>query len=199
MFTKTDKGNTWTKKVNGNFKDIVFKPGNTDVIYAISGGNFFKSTGAGESFVQGAAGLPSGNRAVVAVSPANPEIVYVFLTNSDSFKGLYRSEDSGNTFTERSTSPNIMSWDCNGGDGGQAWYDLDMAVDPANADIIYGGGVNCFKSDNGGLSWYIRSHWYGGCNVQSVHADLHILEYSPLTGRLFAGNDGGVYWSGNGC
>ncbi|MCB9016802.1 MAG: PKD domain-containing protein [Lentimicrobiaceae bacterium] len=198
VYKTTDNGNTWTKKVNGNFKDIVFKPGNTDVIYAISGGNFFKSTDAGESFVQGAAGLPSGNRAVVAVSPANPEIVYVFLTNSDSFKGLYRSEDSGNSFTERSTSPNIMSWDCNGGDGGQAWYDLDMAVDPANADIIYGGGVNCFKSDNGGLSWYIRSHWYGGCNVQSVHADLHILEYSPLTGRLFAGNDGGVYWSGNG-
>ncbi|NTW24364.1 MAG: PKD domain-containing protein [Lentimicrobium sp.] len=198
IYKTTDGGLTWTKKSNGNFKDIVFKPGNPDVIYATSGGTFFKSVDNGETFVQGATGLPSGNRGAIAVSPANPEIVYVFLTNSDSFKGLYRSEDSGVSFTERSTSPNIMSWDCSGGSGGQAWYDLDVAADPTNADIIYGGGVNCFKSTDGGSSWNIRSHWYGGCDVQSVHADLHVLEYSPLTGRLFAGNDGGVYWTANG-
>ncbi len=68
-----------------------------------------------------------------------------------------------------------MSWDCTGGSGGQAWYDLDIAVDPLDEDVIIAGGVNSFKSTDGGSSWFIRSHWYGGCNVESVHADLHIL------------------------
>lgn len=198
VYKTVDGGVSWTKKANGNFKDMVSKPGNPDIIYAMSNGSFHKSTDGGETFIQGAAGLPNGSRGALAVSPANPEIVYAFLTNDDSFKGLYRSEDGGLSFTVRSTTPNIMSWDCNGGSGGQAWYDLDVAADPTNADIIYGGGVNCFKSTNGGTTWSIRSHWYGGCSVQSVHADLHVLEYSPLTGRLFAGNDGGVYWTENG-
>jgi len=198
VYKTIDGGNSWIKKANGNFKDMVFKPFNPDIIYAMSNGTFYKSTDNGETFIQGATGLPNGSRGALAVSPANPEIVYAFLTNDDSFKGLYRSEDGGLSFAVRSTSPNIMSWDCSGGSGGQAWYDLDVAADPTNADIIYGGGVNCFKSTNGGTTWSIRSHWYGGCSVQSVHADLHVLEYSPLTGRLFAGNDGGVYWTENG-
>ncbi|MBK6347891.1 MAG: PKD domain-containing protein [Bacteroidales bacterium] len=198
IYKTFDGGLTWAKKANGTFKDIVYKPGNPDVIYATSNGTFYKSTDGGETFVQGATGLPTGARGAIAVTPANPEMVYVFLTNDDSFKGLYRSMDSGISFEVRSTSPNIMSWDCSGGSGGQAWYDLDVAADPLNPDIIYGGGVNCFKSADGGITWNIRSHWYGGCSVQSVHADLHVLEYSPLTGRLFAGNDGGVYWTENG-
>ncbi|MHC1774774.1 MAG: PKD domain-containing protein [Lentimicrobium sp.] len=198
IYKSLDGGISWTKKANGTFKDLVFKPGNPEIMYAMNNGTFSRSTDGGETFIQGATGLPNGSRGALAVTPADPEVVYAFLTNSDSFKGLYRSDDSGLSFTVRSTSPNIMSWGCSGGSGGQAWYDLDVAADPTNEDIIYGGGVNCFKSSNGGTSWSIRSHWYGDCNVQSVHADLHILEYSPLTGRLFAGNDGGVYWTENG-
>jgi PKD repeat protein len=90
-----------------------------------------------------------------------------------------------------------MSWGCNGGSGGQAWYDLDVAVDPNNKDIIYAGGVNCFKSIDGGVTWDITSHWWGDCGVQAVHADLHVLEYNPVNDRLYAGNDGGIYYTEN--
>ncbi len=198
MFRTTDGGLTWVRSANGDFKDVVFKPGNPDIVYAASSGTFYRSTDNGVSFTQISNGLPGGYRGAIAVSPANPEIVYFFITNSESFKGLYRSEDSGLSFSVRSTSPNVMAWDCNGGSGGQAWYDLDIACDPTDADIIYAGGVNCFKSVNGGTTWSINSHWYGGCGVPSVHADLHVLEYSPINNRLYAGNDGGVYWTANG-
>jgi PKD repeat protein len=198
VFRTNNGGLSWMLSRNGNFKEIVLKPDNPDVVYAAIGGTFYKSIDNGISFSAVSNGLPGGSRGVIGVSAANPEIVYFLLTNSDSFKGIYRSENAGESFTLRSNSPNIMAWDCNGGSGGQAWYDLDMAVDPANADVIYGGGVNCFKSSNGGLSWAIRSHWYGACGVQSVHADLHVLEYSPINNRLYAGNDGGLYWSDNG-
>jgi len=198
IFKSVNSGQSWTMKASGNFKEIAYKPGDPMTVYAASGGTFYRSSDGGENFSVISNGLPGGARGVIGVSPANPDIVYFLITNSDSFKGLYRSLDAGLSFTTRSTSPNIMSWDCNGGSGGQAWYDLDISVDPNNADIIHAGGVNNFKSVNGGQNWAINSHWYGGCNVPSVHADLHILEYSPINDRLYAGNDGGFYWTANG-
>ncbi len=197
IYRTADAGTNWVRVKTGNIKDIVFHPTDHQIIYAASGGNFFRSLDNGLNFSQITSGLPGGSRAVVGVSAASPDMVYFLITTSDAFKGLYRSLDKGATFEMRSNSPNIMSWDCNGGSGGQAWYDLDIAVDPVDANVLYAGGVNCFKSTNGGSNWAIRSHWYGGCNVQSVHADLHILEYSPINNRLYAGNDGGIYWTEN--
>lgn len=198
IYRTEDAGTSWTKTIPGNFKDVVFKPGAPNIVYAASGGSFYRSENNGVSFTEITSGLSGGDRGAIAVSPANPEYVYFFVTNVDSYKGLWRSTNSGLSFTVRSTTPNIMSWDCNGGSGGQAWYDLDVACDPTNAEIIYGGGVNCFKSVNGGTTWAINSHWYGGCGVPSVHADLHVLEWNPINNRLYAGNDGGVYWTANG-
>jgi len=197
IYRTTDAGATWTLILSGNFKDIVLKPNNPNLVYATGNGNFFRSTDNGQTFSLIGNGLPGSSRASVAVTPANPNYVYVILTNSDSFKGLYRSTDSGQNFSLRSSSPNIMSWGCNGGDGGQAWYDLDIAVDPTNSDIVFAGGVNCFKSSSGGTTWNISSHWWGDCGVTAVHADLHILEYNPLNNRLYAGNDGGIYYTDN--
>lgn len=198
IYRTINGGINWTQTISGNFKDVVYKPGDPNIVYASASGNFYRSTNNGVSFTQISSGLTTGYRGAIAVSPANANYVYFWLTNSDSFKGLYRSTDSGLTFSVRSTTPNIMSWDCNGGSGGQAWYDLDVACDPNNAETIFGGGVNCFKSTNGGQTWAINSHWYGGCGVPSVHADLHVLEYNPINNRLYAGNDGGVYWTANG-
>jgi len=195
IYKTINSGVGWYLVKSGNFKDIVFKPGDPNTIYATAGGNFYKSTNMGENFYQTTSGLPSGNRGVIGVSPADPEYVYFLLTTSSSFKGLYRSTDGGDSFSTRSTSPNIMSWGCTGGSGGQAWYDLDIAVDPFNEDVIFAGGVNCFKSDDGGASWNISSHWAGGCNVPTVHADLHILEYNPINWTLYVGNDGGIYYT----
>ncbi|MDD3525766.1 MAG: PKD domain-containing protein [Bacteroidales bacterium] len=195
IFKTINGGQNWENKRGGNFKELVMKPDDVDVFYACTGGSFYRSADGGESWVQINSGLPGGSRGVIAVTPANPQLVYLLLTNSSSFKGLYRSTDAGLNFTVRSTTPNIMSWGCYGGDGGQAWYDLDIAADPKYPEVLFAGGVNCFKSPDGGASWEISSHWWGDCNVPSVHADLHVLEYNPADGRLYAGNDGGIYWT----
>jgi PKD repeat protein/photosystem II stability/assembly factor-like uncharacterized protein len=198
VYKTTDGGANWVFKHIGGTKDIVFKPNNPSVIYAGGPGKFFKSADDGETWVQITNGIPNASRSVIAVTPANPNVVYCLLTTGDSFYGLYRSGDSGETFTLMSNSPNIMSWGCTGGSGGQAWYDLDMAADPLNENVIYAGGVNCFKSTNGGATWQISSHWWGDCSVPAVHADLHILEYNPINNRLYAGNDGGIYYTDDG-
>jgi PKD repeat protein len=195
----TDGGANWVLKSNSGFKDLKFKPGSNTILYGAASGGFYRSTDAGENWFQITAGLPSGARSVIAVSPADPQIVYVMLAQGDNgFKGLYRSTNSGLTFTEMSTSPNIMDWSCDGsGSGGQAWYDLALVADPANADIIYAGGVNIWKSTNGGANWQINGHWYGGCGVAEVHADQHIFTVNPVNNRIYIGCDGGVYYTAN--
>ncbi len=200
IYRSTDCGTTWASTRTGNFKDIQFKPDDPNIVYAAADADFYRSSNGGTSFVKITAGLTSGQRAVIAVTPANPNYVYVMQSDGSSgFKGLYRSTDAGLTFTTRSTSPNIMDWSCDGsGSGGQGWYDLSLAADPANAETIYAGGVDVWKSTNGGTTWAINSHWYGGCSVPAVHADCHFLGFSPVDGKLYAGNDGGCWVTANG-
>lgn len=200
LYKTTDGGSNWSSKLSGNIKEIVFKTNDPSIIYASGSGKFYRSDDLGETWIQITAGLPSGARGVIGVTQANPNVVYFLLANSDNeFQGLFKSTDAGLSFVEKSNSPNIMDWSCDGsGTGGQAWYDLEIAVDPANENIIYSGGIDVWKSTNGGVTWTINSHWYGGCNRPSVHADQHVFEYNPLTNRLYIGNDGGIYWTNNG-
>ena len=199
IYKTTDGAVNWEEKQGGHFKDIVLHPTDEDIIYATTSGNFYRSNDMGESWTQITNGLPGGNRGTIAVTPAAPDYVYFVITNQRSFKGLYFSDDAGLSFTEQSDSPNIMAYDCNGsGTGGQAWYDLDIAADPVNPNVIYVGGVNLFKSTDQGVTWDINAHWTGDCGVPAVHADHHTLEYNPLNNRLYSGNDGGIYWTDNG-
>lgn len=198
IYKTTDGAQTWTQQISGNFKEIVFNPADPEIIYASKSGNFYKTLDGGNTWTQVTNGLTSGARGVIAVTRANTSVVYFLVTGGSEFQALYRSSDNGDNFTEMSDSPNIMSWGCNGGSGGQAWYDLDIAADPIDENTIFAGGVNCFKSSDGGATWEISSHWWGDCGVPAVHADLHVLEYNPADGRLYAGNDGGIYWTANG-
>ena len=106
LYKTTNGGQTWVRSVNGNFKEVVFKPGNPDIVYAAAGGDFYRSVNNGDTFVTITSGLPGGARGVIGVSPANPEIVYFLLTNSDSYKGIYRSTDSGLSFSVVAVSLN---------------------------------------------------------------------------------------------
>jgi len=198
IFKSTDAGYNWTQKKVGNFKELLFKPDNPSVLYAVRRNwGMYRSTDDGENWQQITSGIPSTYRAVIGVSPSQPDYVYFLATESNAFNGLYRSVDGGDSFELRSDSPNIMGWDCDGGEGGQAWYNLDIAVDPLNAEIIYSGGINCWKSIDGGQTWEVSSNWEDGCGYP-VHPDIHVFEYNPLDVKLYVGNDGGVWWTDNG-
>jgi hypothetical protein len=70
------------------------------------------------------------------------------------------------------------------------------SVDPKNANVVYTGGINIWKSEDGGVSWALKTHWHGA-SAQEVHADQHTLEWQNNT-TLWVGNDGGVYKTNNG-
>ena len=200
IYRSTNGGSSWSLELSGNYKDLVFDAINSQILYACgSSARLYKSTNNGQSWSQITSGLPSGKyRMAVAVTPADSNYVYVVVTNSSTFEGLYLSTNRGSSFTQMSDTPNIMDYSHLGtGTGGQAWYDLDIAADPVDKTIVNVCGVNIFQSTNAGRNWTINAHWVGSGGAPAVHADNHVMEYQPGTNTLFTGNDGGVYYTKN--
>jgi PKD repeat protein len=200
VYKTIDAGATWVNTFSGqNFKNITYHPTDPLIVYAVAKGgtpniaHFYKSIDGGDNWVETTTGLPTdATRYVIGVSPADPDRVYVVGATSP-YKGIFQSDDSGDSFTANSTTPNILSYDADGsGSGGQGWYDFTVVVDPSDADVVYVGGVNIFKSTDAGVNWLINAHWWGETGAPEIHADQHWLKFNPLTGNLYSCNDGGL-------
>lgn len=198
LWRTEDGGDAWTMVAEGSFHDVEFKPDDPSIVYAC-GDRFFRSLDGGSTFTPVTAGLPAANlvnRMRIAVSPNDPFKVYVLAgSESDaSYLGLYRSTDGGSNFTVRSTSPNLFGYEQDGSDGaGQSGYDMALSVDPANADRVWIGGINVWRSTNGGTSWTPLSDWFFTGAMPYTHADIHSLDV--YNGQLWCGSDGGVFRS----
>lgn len=200
IYRSLDAGVTWSLSSNTYVYDAEFKPGDPSTVYAVTTTGLLKSTDAGVTFSSiSIAATMNTNRLSLAVTPANPAYVYVLASsNGNAFGGLYRSTNSGANFTTMSTSPNIFDWSTNGsGTGGQGWYDIAIDASPTNANEIVVGGVNTWRSTNGGTNWTLHTHWTGSGGKPYVHADLHHVYYASGT-TIFLGHDGGVSRTTNG-
>ena len=72
----------------------------------------------------------------------------------------YKSLDEGQTGFNNLTSQSFR-WSVTGSDSdGQFWYDWAL-VWSNDENILFVGGVNTWKSTDGGQSWNINTHWYG--------------------------------------
>jgi photosystem II stability/assembly factor-like uncharacterized protein len=191
IYRTADAGLTWTQVSTQSTKDMEFKPNDPNTIYAV-GTRFYKSTNGGVSFAS-ASNLPTVSRMSIAVTAANPNVVYVLGANQRDFQGFYRSSDGGNNFSTRATSPNILGYSSTGSDvgEGQAFYDLGMTVSPTNSEYVVICGVNVWISKDGGSNWKVASN--------GVHVDVHAVEFYPGNENiLFAVSDGGIYRTENG-
>lgn len=200
LFKTIDGGANWTESASGNFRDIEFHPTDPSVVYA-SEDRLWRSDDGGDSFVQVTNGLPNSgdvNRMELAVSPDEPNWVYA-LAGKDtdaSYQGLYLSTDNGLNFQLQSSSPNIFGYSIDGDDNaGQSWYDMALAADPNNANIVFIGGVNVWKSLNAGQDWAISTHWIYPSSQGYTHADIHELRF--FNGNLYCGSDGGIFKTSN--
>jgi len=191
LWRSSDDGQNWTQvRDDGDYYDVVWKPGDANRVYTVKGdaaqGNRIKvSTDDGITFMNSGSGQPpafSIGKTKLAVSAADPQTVYAIIADkgtAGNLVGFYRSQDDGATWQLRASNPNIP--------GGQGWYNLSLAADPFNADRIYAGGVQLYRSNDGGAVW---SSIGGGV----VHVDHHDAKIVPGTNDVWVANDGGI-WS----
>ncbi|MDR2971690.1 MAG: T9SS type A sorting domain-containing protein [Bacteroidales bacterium] len=202
VFKTTNGGNSWDTQISTiNFIDMEYKPGDYNTLYGSRGNGIWRTTNGGENWDQVI--YFGQQRTEIAVTPADPNIVYAIVSNNSSgLYGIYKSTNSGASFeqTFSGNTLNLLNWEGDGNPyntGGQGWYDLCIAVSPTNPNIVLVGGVNTWRSTNGGYNWECVNHWHGeGYTYQAVHADKHALVYRN-DGVLFEGNDGGIYISPN--
>ena len=160
----------------------------------------YKSLDDGATWAQiTAGGLPAGNnigKAALAIPSTDLTKVYCLMAKPDGdLQGLYKSVNSGVTFSSMSGVPSSLFNP--GGNGAQGWYDLYLAVAPHTSpnDTLYIGGVEAYTSYNGGTSWASYSDYGSHFNV---HVDHQSIAIDPTNSRnVFIGSDGGVYHSTN--
>ncbi|PKP35144.1 MAG: hypothetical protein CVU00_03585 [Bacteroidetes bacterium HGW-Bacteroidetes-17] len=217
VFKTTDGATTWGTYIYRDSSyviDMEFHPANPDTIYIASKGSRPKITrtfNGGNTWTVQYTFASTDRRIELAVSPNAPSTVYAAVTNSSGgLSGIYRSIDNGETFDKifdgAVSGHSIMGYysDGSGDNTGQGGYDLALTISPENANVLYLGGINTWKSVDGGVTWKINNMWTDHSNYNKavpkapeVHADKHVLKFQgPNT--LFEGNDGGIYKSTNG-
>jgi photosystem II stability/assembly factor-like uncharacterized protein/regulation of enolase protein 1 (concanavalin A-like superfamily) len=191
IWKTTDGGATWTEKLVGNqFTDMVWQPlAGSSIVYASSMNKYFRSTDRGETWTEITAGfnglLGAGTR--LAVSAANPAIVYVGTVNQEGT--IFRSIDSGLNFSIQYNNPawSLTGYDSTG--GGQGNYNFCIEANPSNADQLFLGSHNIMRSNDGGVTWSKLTNWW-----QTVHTDMHDYLFQPGNStNLYQANDGGVW------
>ena len=193
IYKSIDAGSTWDLVFSGNVRDFKLKPDDPQTIYAVTRNTYHRSTNGGATFDRINDILPANSgRLVIGVTPANPEKVYILSARTSAFEyqfqGLFVSEDSGVTFTQTANTTDIL-------ERNQAWYDLAIAVDPNNEDIVFTGAINIWRSADGGDTFTRLNNNDNTVGPAYTHVDIHTLAF--YGNNLYAGTDGGLYVSGN--
>ncbi|MEL6624399.1 MAG: glycosyl hydrolase [Bacteroidota bacterium] len=200
VYKTTDGGQKWKQMLeideHTGVTDLEFDPTNPDIVYAaayqrrrhtwalLAGGpqsGIYKSTNNGDSWRKITKGLPKGDMGKIglAVTPADPSLIYATIEASNAEKGFYRSIDKGESWEKRNSY-------VSGGTGPHYYQEIE--VSPVDPDLIYQMDVFLHVSRDGGKTFdYLVTG-------REKHSDNHALWIDPQNGQhLMAGCDGGLY------
>lgn len=230
LMKSTDGASTWTSVLNlptasSNRGADIEVAANGDVYVSMgttgSNGGIYRSVydthgaltgneGTWENITPNASGTiatPANfwNRIELATAPSDANVLYALFQgyNNSNCTSIQQYDAATNTWVVRTVPTIIDQGNNNPFTRGQAFYDLIAAVDPNNANVLYIGGVDVLRSDNGGATWQQMTTWSlfnaPGFNAnQYVHADHHALVYPPgNSSRMLLGTDGGVFYTEN--
>lgn len=219
LYRTTNSGATWTLIHSVVLPmDLCFKPGDPNVLYvgcgnfASTGTGIYKTTNANApspTFTKlTSPNLPNpiSGKIQIAISANNPSKVYASIgrdPNTTDVQGLYVSTNEGSTWAACAAAGATTIL------GNQGWYAHEVAVSSADANRVYWGELDSYRSTDGGANftqvgiwsnWDVNNTTVGtlqeGINQDYVHADVHRMYVSPhdATGNtLFFCTDGGLF------
>jgi len=174
-------------------------PSNPDIIYASTlelqrfpwglrsagpGTGLFKTTDGGDTWTEltNRPGMPAGvkGRIGIAIAPARPQRVWALIDAEPGKKGIYRSDDAGQTWRHLTDDAELTM---------RPWYYHHIFADPKDPNLIYVLNVGAWKSTGGGEKFV---------PFRPPHGDHHDLWIDPEDPRrMIEGNDGGATVSFN--
>jgi len=200
VYRTEDGGATWTRTLDlgpdTGVTDLEFAPGDPDTVYAAAyqrrrhvwsflaggpGSGIHKSDDGGRSFRKITTGLPKGDvgKIGLAVTPADPRLVYATIEADEEERGFYRSTDRGESWERR--NPYIS-----GGTGPHYYQEIEAS--PTDPDLVYQMDVFFHVTRDGG-----KTFDYLGTGREK-HSDNHALWIDPDDpGHLLGGTDSGLY------
>jgi len=209
------------------FTDLAIRQDkNPDVLFTTAGSlqadGLYRSDDGGNTWLTYIVPTNMG-RTTLAFAPSDNDILYMLMADNGTGGALgqlvevYRSDDGGNNFTGMVDlgsefgpwllSNLILATGClTGGTYSQGWYDNIIAVDPVDPDVVWVGGVDIFRSDDGGVTWGIPGYWIfytvDPTPPYYVHPDHHTIVFHPDydgvgNQTMYVGNDGGLFRTEN--
>lgn len=208
VYLTTDGGDTWDLALAGandttGAVDLAIDPSDPDRVFAAmwdhrrepdlrryggEGSGLFRTTDGGGNWERLGSALPASGpdvgRIGVAVAPNLPDVVYAIVnTAAGPFEGFYKSVDGGTTWVKTSAAGDpaglVFSQSTFG------WWFGRIFVSPINPNHVFVPGVSLVASQDGGLTFTPHT---------GPHADQHAMAWDPkVTGRVYLGNDGGMY------
>lgn len=206
LYKSTNGGTTWTLPLFHSDSvgciDVVLDPVTPSKVFAAMwerqrredyikyGGPMtalYKSTNSGANWTAVTGGFPSNDATLGRISldicKSNPLVIYALTAYANgNSRGLYKTTDGGTTWTLINSGVASSS--------NYAWFNRICKVSPTDANNVYCGGLDMYRSTNGGTGFSF---------VSASHVDHHAVAYAPSNSNyVVIGNDGGIDYSTNG-
>ncbi len=197
----------------GSFCLAVEPPGKAGIWRSADGINWKKITPAG---------FPTDNRVTrLALAPSNQDVMYVFTESQNPDLNPFNGyTNTLNTFWKMTwnTQADSAAWENRtagipgGGNGNinsfpfsfviYGGYCFTMGVKPDNENVVFLGGMNMHRSENGFAdslaTAYIGGYPYDMDSTSQLHPDQHGITFLPSDPDvMFMANDGGIYQTAN--
>jgi len=217
LYRSINGGTSWTQLYTQKTYDLKLNTGNSNIIYMVKNNpsliicEFYLSNDMGQTWTLQSSGWYSSTDAArtdggarIAVSEDDPNRVYAYLigeakANDYGFIGVYKSDDGGVTWTlpNGPTGGPYTASHLNLAYGYPTWtyhqgfYNCAIVASETNADEILIGGLNIYKSTDGGANFTPVAGYVGGS--LSMHVDMQ--DFRVVNGNTWVTTDGGVYLS----
>jgi photosystem II stability/assembly factor-like uncharacterized protein len=156
--------------------------------YGGVGSGVFRSTDGGETWERLGGGLPAQSADVgrIGLGVAGDRLYAIVNKSNGSFEGFYASTDGGDSWARTPADEDLANSQSSFG-----WWFGKVWIDPRDTEHVHVAGVALLTTKDGGATWT--------ADDTSMHVDHHAMVWDPRRpGRVYLGNDGGVYRSDSG-